>query len=63
MSDKKPELLFFYGPTASGKSSVIWTLLEGKAEGTQLGDGKTQSPTGPYTRPIRGIIGGREFII
>jgi AAA+ ATPase superfamily predicted ATPase len=56
MSDKKPELLFFYGPTASGKSSVIWTLLEGKAEGTQLGDGKTQSPTGPYTRPIRGII-------
>jgi hypothetical protein len=63
MSDKKPELLFFYGRTASTKSSVIWTLLKGKAAEINFGYRKAQFPAGLDIRPIRGMIGGREFII
>jgi predicted GTPase len=63
MSDNKSELLFFHGPTQTGKSSMIKTLLGGMAEGIQVGTGTGKSTTGPNTRSIRALIGGREFII
>jgi guanylate kinase len=59
MSDRRPELLFIHGPTQTGKSSLIRTLLEGKAEGIEQGDGSGKSTTGPNTRSILALIGGR----
>jgi ABC-type ATPase involved in cell division len=61
MNNNKPEFLFFYGPSYSGKSCIIRTLLEGKADGIFVRDGTILNK--PFFRSIKALIGEREFII